>query len=660
MARTNLSAFLRQLTRAAAAETLGDQSDRQLVERFLASGDEAVFEAIVRRHGPMVYRVCWRALGQEQDAEDAFQATFLLLAQKLRSVRKHTSLASWLHGVARRVALKARAQAAARRHHEQQLATPPSRAPDEVTWREVCAVLDGELARLPEKWRQPLILCYLEGRTQDEAARQLGWGKTTLRRRLGEGRAALGRRLSRHGIGPAALSGLLLSECVGSAALSTGLIGRTVEAMVCLTAGHALTTAASAPVIALTEGVRTTMPFTKSKVASAALLIASVLVTGVGLASYKVSAEPPAVHETAFAPVPRKPPPGKVVQDKLVGTWVMTLPRGFQYQVVVRRLGPDRYSLGKAVRFSGIYELRKDRLTRIGPEKPVKERFIWEVRDDKWVLVGQPPVGKTGANYLGATLERKKENKGPVPKKQPGPAARKPAAKIGGDQKDISREEAKAARDLERLEAKYRLTKEPAYRAPVQYCLLLLGPGASTRMWLASDGVTMYVDRNGNGDLTDPGEAVPFREAGFAFFHAEKFPGGAANAHTDLHIAVRQRDWKNNKGGYWSVRARVEGRYPMYAFAHKFPHKPENAPVIHLGGPLRMGLYQLEGGSLQCGGQPELNATIVCQYPGVEKAFVDVDRWTRKDIHPLAEVHLPARAPGIEPITLRVPLTRHC
>ena len=123
MAAANLSAFLRQLTQAMAAETLGEQSDRQLVEQCLAGCGAAGFEALVRRHGPMVYRVCWRVLRQEQDAEDAFQATFLVLAQKLRTIRKHASLASWLHGVAHRVALKAKARAATRRRHERQ---PPA------------------------------------------------------------------------------------------------------------------------------------------------------------------------------------------------------------------------------------------------------------------------------------------------------------------------------------------------------------------------------------------------------------------------------------------------------------------------------------------------------------------------------------------------------
>src|SRR5262245_15931045 len=144
MATASMSTFLRCLTRGMAAESLQDQSDRLLVERLLAGPDEAVFETIVRRHGPMVYRVCWHVLQQEQDTEDAFQATFLILARQLRTVRRPASLASWLHGIARRVALKARAQSATRRRHEQQAATAPF-PPEDMPWRELRAVLDAEL-----------------------------------------------------------------------------------------------------------------------------------------------------------------------------------------------------------------------------------------------------------------------------------------------------------------------------------------------------------------------------------------------------------------------------------------------------------------------------------------------------------------------------------
>jgi RNA polymerase sigma factor (sigma-70 family) len=278
------------------AETLADQSDRQLVEQFLAGRCEAVFEAILRRHGAMVYRVCWRVLQHHQDAEDAFQATFLVLAQRLRTVRKHASLASWLHGVAHRVALRAKAGAATRRRHEAQASECQPMPPDDVSWGEVRAVLDAELAALPEKWRLPLVLCYLEGRTQDEASAQLGWSARTLRRRLEEARTGLGRRLSRRGVvWPAALSAVLLSDAVASATVSPGLLDSTIKAASLIAAGHTagvgLITAKAA---ALTEGVMKTMLLGKLKLAVAVLLAIGALGIGASALPYRTeAAEPP-------------------------------------------------------------------------------------------------------------------------------------------------------------------------------------------------------------------------------------------------------------------------------------------------------------------------------------------------------------------------------
>jgi RNA polymerase sigma factor (sigma-70 family) len=164
MATALATNFLRRLTRGMAAEALAEVPDRQLVERLLAGPDEVAFETIIRRHGAMVYRVCWRVLQHDQDTEDAFQATFLVLARNVGAVRKRDSLASWLHGVAHRVALDARQQASHRRRHEGHV---PALVPDpgplgEITARELCTVLDAELAGLPERLRSPLILCYQE------------------------------------------------------------------------------------------------------------------------------------------------------------------------------------------------------------------------------------------------------------------------------------------------------------------------------------------------------------------------------------------------------------------------------------------------------------------------------------------------------------------
>jgi RNA polymerase sigma factor (sigma-70 family) len=322
MATASMSTFLRRLTRGMAAETLQDQSDRQLVERLLAGRDEAVFEAIVRRHGPMVYRVCWRVLQQEQDTEDAFQATFLILAQQLRTVRRPASLASWLHGIARRVALKARAQGATRHRHEQEAATA-NFPPEEVPWRELRAVLDAELERLPEKWRLPLILCYLEGQTQDQAAQQLGWSERTLQRRLAEARAALGRRLTGRGVvWPAALSAVLLCDCVAPAALAPRLLRSTVEAAAFIAAGKAAPVAAvSANVAALTEGVLKTMFTSKLKTATAALVLLAALAVGASGLLYQTQAaepQPPAKAEKPAAQQGAEPMPVVVRDDAQV------------------------------------------------------------------------------------------------------------------------------------------------------------------------------------------------------------------------------------------------------------------------------------------------------------------------------------------------------
>jgi RNA polymerase sigma factor (sigma-70 family) len=282
MATANLGDFLRRLTRGMAAETLADHSDQHLVETALAGCGEAAFQAIVHRHGPMVYRVCWRALQHPQDAEDAFQATFLILAQKLRTVRKHASLASWLHGVAHRVALKAKAQSAARRRHEHQASPSEALPSDDVTWGEFRSALDSELNQLPDKWRLPLILCYLEGRTQEESASQLGWSKSTLRRRLEEARTALGARLTGRGVAwSAAISAVLLSDCIASAAPAPGLVASTVEAAAGVAAGKTVAKAASATVATLTEGVMKAM-FLNKVVKLTAMLLVLTLVTLTG------------------------------------------------------------------------------------------------------------------------------------------------------------------------------------------------------------------------------------------------------------------------------------------------------------------------------------------------------------------------------------------
>jgi len=223
----------------------------------------------------MVLTVCRDVLRNEADAEDAFQATFLILARKAGSIRKAESLGSWLHGVAYRVALKAKTQLVGRQRREALAPARPAPEADDLTWREVRQVLHEELSGLPERYRLPLILCYLEGKTQAEAAAQTGLPKGTLKGRLERGRKLLRARLTRRGLGPAVL--------LVAAALPNSLVGSTVKAAAPVAAGQAANAGAvSAQVAALSEGGLKAMLFSKLQI-PAALLAVGLLFAGAGL-----------------------------------------------------------------------------------------------------------------------------------------------------------------------------------------------------------------------------------------------------------------------------------------------------------------------------------------------------------------------------------------
>jgi RNA polymerase sigma factor (sigma-70 family) len=176
------------------------QDDGRLLERFVLQRDEQAFAELMARHGPLVFGLCRRVLQNVQDAEDVFQATFLVLARKAATIHKPESLSCWLHGVAYRLALKAKAETQRRRFHEREAVSVRNSDEDDLSWREMRGVIDEELQRLPEKQRLPLVLCYLEGLTQDEAARRLNWPRGTLKRRLESGREKLRLRLTQRGI----------------------------------------------------------------------------------------------------------------------------------------------------------------------------------------------------------------------------------------------------------------------------------------------------------------------------------------------------------------------------------------------------------------------------------------------------------------------------
>jgi RNA polymerase sigma factor (sigma-70 family) len=259
----NYSFAIRHLDQLAQTHRAGDLADAELLEHFRSQREEAAFTILVQRHGPMVLGVCRRVLGNAEDPEDAFQATFLVLARNAAAIRCQGSLAGWLYGVASRISARARAQAMARRLRESQAAAKRPDPPDEVSLQELRVVLDQELATLPEKYRAPLVLCYLEGKTHEQAASELGWPKSSLSTRLVRARQLLRERLVRRGVSLSAAVLALALARQAAAAVPAGLVLSTAKAVRFALAGK--TGVLSAEIAQLAEGAMKTMSPSSSK-----------------------------------------------------------------------------------------------------------------------------------------------------------------------------------------------------------------------------------------------------------------------------------------------------------------------------------------------------------------------------------------------------------
>ena len=311
MSHSALAAGLRHLRGVVAAQQHRDDSDEQLLHAFAAGHDESAFATLVRRHGSMVLHVCRRVLGQQQDAEDAFQAAFLVLARNAGSLRKKSAVASFLHGTAYRLALHAKRAAARRRKHESSLGTltqprSPADPADDLSWREARGLLDEEIARLPEKYRSVFVLCCLEELSREEVGRRLGLKERTVLSRLAEARRRLRQRLARRGVElTAVLSATALAPSSASA-LPAGLMANTLQAASAL--GQGTAGLVSAPVAALLKSAASAAVPSKTKMIAVMLLIVSVL-AGAGV---WVTARPQAASQTAElpkSPVESKPQP---------------------------------------------------------------------------------------------------------------------------------------------------------------------------------------------------------------------------------------------------------------------------------------------------------------------------------------------------------------
>jgi RNA polymerase sigma factor (sigma-70 family) len=261
------------------------QTDGQLLNLFVRNRDGLALGALVRRHAAMVWGVCRRILAAHPDAEDAFQATFLVLARKAEAVPRAEMVGNWLYGVARQTAVRMRALAARRGLRERQVAVlPEPTSAEEYLWNDLRPVLDDELGRLPEKYRLLLVLCDLEGRTRKEVAGRLAIPEGTVASRLAAARAMLAKRLSRRGV---VVSGALLAAVLGShaaaGAVPTLVLSTAVRNTTLAAAGQGGAGAVSPTVAALTTGVTNAMRLSEIKTAAAVLLAVGLALGGVAL-----------------------------------------------------------------------------------------------------------------------------------------------------------------------------------------------------------------------------------------------------------------------------------------------------------------------------------------------------------------------------------------
>ena len=311
------------------AGALGGLGDAQLLDRFLEydrdrQAAESAFAALVERHGPMVLRVCAGVLGDVHEAQDASQATFLVLAQRARSVRRRGSVACWLHGVALRLSAKVKRGAVRRRLRERrggEIMTArrgePGAPPSAECWEE----LHEELERLPARYREPIVLCHLEGLTQEQAARRLGWPIGTVQSRLARGRERLRHRLVRRGVTPSAAA---FSAGIGSsaqAAVTAAWVESTARAAVEIAAGQSIAGSVPAAVLLLWQS------------GSRSLLMSRLLIAGGVMATVEALAAGSAVLGLAgqdrglYAPyAPNRlnpPPPEPKKAHSIAGHWVV-------------------------------------------------------------------------------------------------------------------------------------------------------------------------------------------------------------------------------------------------------------------------------------------------------------------------------------------------
>lgn len=306
------SRFRPDLLHRVLADASAAATDGMLLQRFIDANDERAFSTILDRHGPMLLGLCRRLLPGNDLADDVVQATFLVLARKARSIRRRDNLAGWLYGVARRLIRAAQRSEAARRQRERLAAR--AEGTREAGWDDLLGVLDEELQHLSARYREPLLLCYLEGRTQDEAAVHLGWSVATVRRRLERGRDVLRARMVRRG---ATLGAGLLASLVAPSAVRAVVTAELRQAVLAIAASASRPAAVAPTILMLANGELRMALFTKCILGSIfALAVAAVLTASAwstGDPPLAALQPPPPDRQAALAPAAqlKAPAPGR-------------------------------------------------------------------------------------------------------------------------------------------------------------------------------------------------------------------------------------------------------------------------------------------------------------------------------------------------------------
>jgi RNA polymerase sigma factor (sigma-70 family) len=378
-----------------------EDTDSQLLERFRNQRDEAAFLALFRRHGPMVWSVCCRALGDSDIAEDAFQATFLVFVCKAGSIARPELLANYLYGIACRTVAGAKSRRARLRAREvQQSVDVAVEGHVEADWRELRPLLDEELERLPEKYRAPLVLCYLEGKTYGEAARLLGWPEGTVSGRLARARELLRHRLVRRGL---VLSAGSLVAFLPSATPAAAIPASLEKAILRVFLG-----AVSSPVATLSKGVLHAMFLTKLKFAGTVILTTTLMCTGAGLTAQRVFGDrrPERANEFVSAAIP-SPEPARNAQDAVI----QVKTNDDKKDESPSATSPDRKWIAKAnAKMVGLFDAGSGKEVRrlVGHEEKVTAlaftpdgNYLASGGHDKTVILWHVSTGKTLWKFTG-------------------------------------------------------------------------------------------------------------------------------------------------------------------------------------------------------------------------------------------------------------------